>query len=75
MRRSPSVKSGTSKGCTPRARAGLIKGFTGIDDPYEVPEQPEVVCHTDQETIRESTDKVIDRLVKLGYLTTARKAR
>jgi adenylylsulfate kinase-like enzyme len=34
------------KGLYKKARAGLIKGFTGIDDPYESPEKPELVVHT-----------------------------
>jgi adenylylsulfate kinase len=41
-----------------KARAGIIKGFTGIDDPYEPPLNPEIECHTEQESIRESTAKV-----------------
>ncbi len=63
------------KGLYAKARAGLIKGFTGIDDPYEAPENAEVVCHTDRETIRGSTDKVISRLVEFGFLTAAQKVR
>ena len=63
------------KGLYAKARAGLIKGFTGIDDPYEAPKSAEVVCRTDHETIRESTDKVISKLVTLGYLTAAQKVR
>ncbi len=63
------------KGLYAKARAGIIKGFTGIDDPYEPPQNAEVVCHTDGETIRESTDKVINCLVDLGFLTAAYKVR
>jgi len=59
------------KGLYAKARAGLIKGFTGIDDPYEPPQNAEVVCYTDHETIRESTEKVVSGLVSLGYLTDA----
>ncbi|MHC5720151.1 MAG: adenylyl-sulfate kinase, partial [Nostoc sp.] len=44
------------------ARAGEIKNFTGIDDPYEEPLNPEVVCYTDQESIEESVAKVIAEL-------------
>jgi adenylylsulfate kinase len=47
------------KGLYKRARAGEIRSFTGIDDPYEVPVAPEVECHTDSETIEESASKVI----------------
>ena len=56
------------KGLYAKARAGIIKGFTGIDDPYEAPENPDVVCHTDRETIEESAGKVLARLRELGYL-------
>ena len=56
------------KGLYAKARAGIIRGFTGIDDPYEVPESPDIVCHTDKETIEESTGKVLARLRELGYL-------
>ncbi len=59
------------KGLYKRARAGEIKNFTGIDDPYEPPTNPEVVCHTDQETVEESTKKVLDKLIELGYIGEA----
>ncbi len=47
------------KGLYQKARAGLIQGFTGIDDPYEPPLHPEVVCNTAQETVAESVAKVL----------------
>ncbi|MCC5670381.1 adenylyl-sulfate kinase [Nostoc sp. CHAB 5784] len=50
------------KGLYALARAGEIKNFTGIDDPYEEPLNPEVVCYTDQESIEESVAKVIAEL-------------
>lgn len=56
------------KGLYKRARAGEIKHFTGIDDPYEAPLNPQIECRTDQETIEESTAKVLEQLEKLGYL-------
>jgi adenylylsulfate kinase len=56
------------KGLYAKARAGEIKGFTGVDDPYEPPTNPEVVCHTDRETVEESARKVIDKLVELKLL-------
>ncbi len=56
------------KGLYAKARAGEIKGFTGVDDPYEPPAGPEVTCYTDKETVEESAQKVIDRLVELKYL-------
>lgn len=50
------------KGLYRRARAGEIKGFTGIDDPYEAPLNPEINCQTHQETLEESVAKVIAAL-------------
>ncbi len=56
------------KGLYAKARAGEIKAFTGIDDPYEPPSGPEVVCHTDRESPEESAQKVIEKLIRLKYL-------
>jgi adenylylsulfate kinase len=57
-----------TKGLYAKARAGEIKGFTGIDDPYEAPENAEVVANTDKESVEESAQKVLDKLVELKYL-------
>lgn len=56
------------KGLYQKAAAGEIKGFTGVDDPYEPPGSPEVVCHTDKESVEESVDKVLMKLEELGYI-------
>jgi adenylylsulfate kinase len=56
------------KGLYAKARAGEIKGFTGIDDPYEAPENAEVVCHTADQSVEESAKQVIDKLIELKYL-------
>ncbi|MGB3138225.1 MAG: adenylyl-sulfate kinase [Nodosilinea sp.] len=56
------------KGLYKKARAGEIKQFTGIDDPYEAPLEPEVHCHTDRQTVDESVAQVIDKLETMGYL-------
>ncbi len=56
------------KGLYAKARAGEIKGFTGIDDPYEAPLNPEIICCTDKETITESANKVIMELEQRGYI-------
>ena len=56
------------KGLYQRARAGEIKSFTGIDDPYESPLNPEIECRTDLEELAESVDKVLNKLEELGYL-------
>ena len=56
------------KGLYAKARAGEIKGFTGIDDPYEAPENAEVVCDTEHESVEQSAQKVIDKLVELKFI-------
>ncbi len=56
------------KGLYKRARAGEIKKFTGINDPYEPPANPEVECRTDLEELSESVDKVLGKLEELGYI-------
>lgn len=58
------------KGLYKRARSGEIQGFTGIDDPYEPPANPEVECRTDLETLEESVDKVWQTLTDMGYLAS-----
>jgi adenylylsulfate kinase len=57
------------KGLYKQVRAGKIKQFTGIDDPYEPPTNPEVECRTDLEDVSESVTKILNKLEKLGYLT------
>ena len=47
-----------------RARAGEITGFTGIDDPYEPPLEPEIVCNTAEESTRESASKVVAAVLR-----------
>ncbi len=56
------------KGLYKKALAGEIKNFTGIDDPYEEPENPEVICDTDKETVAESVAKVIQYLESRGLI-------
>jgi len=53
-----------------KARSGKIHGFTGIDDPYEPPVAPEIVCNTDQESTRESSSKVVAAVLKFLSSTT-----
>ena len=57
-----------TKGLYRKARAGELKGFTGIDDPYEPPLKPEVECHTDREQVAESAGKVLRALRESGYI-------
>ncbi|RLC64298.1 MAG: adenylyl-sulfate kinase [Chloroflexota bacterium] len=59
------------KGLYAKAFAGEIENFTGVSDPYEPPENPEVVVHTAQETPEESAAKVIAYLEGQGYIKPA----
>jgi len=56
------------KGLYQKAMAGEIKNFTGIDDPYEEPLEPELVVETDKETVEESVTKIIKKAQELGFL-------
>ena len=56
------------KGLYKKARAGEIKGFTGIDDPYEAPEAPELVLDSDTKGIDELAQEVVQYLDKQGIL-------
>ncbi|MCX6640518.1 MAG: adenylyl-sulfate kinase [bacterium] len=56
------------KGLYKKALAGEIKNFTGVDDPYEPPQNPEIIFDSDQETPVVSADKIIVRIEELGYL-------
>jgi adenylylsulfate kinase len=56
------------KGLYAKARAGEIKGFTGIDDPYEAPENAELVIKTAEVSAEEGAQMVIDKLIELKYL-------
>ena len=57
------------KGLYKQVRAGKIKQFTGIDDPYEPPTNPEVECRTDLEELSESVDKIFNKLKELEYIS------
>ena len=59
------------KGLYKKARAGEIKNFTGIDDPYEAPEAPEVHLHTDQQLLEEEVEHLIALLEKQGLIPAA----
>jgi adenylylsulfate kinase len=57
------------KGLYKKARAGQIKGFTGIDDPYEAPDKPEILIETEKRSAAESAGEILKYLEKGGYLT------
>ena len=56
------------KGLYQKARQGLIKDFTGIDSPYQVPENPEITLDTAARTIDECVDRVIQYLQTKGAI-------
>jgi sulfate adenylyltransferase len=61
-----------TKGMYARARRGEIKMFTGIDDPYEAPVDPEVICYGDErQTAEQSAASVIEFLEKAGLIAPA----
>ena len=57
------------KGLYKKARAGEIKNFTGIDDPYEAPVNPEIHLHTDEMTIEEEVQIVLNHLENHGFIS------
>jgi adenylylsulfate kinase len=59
------------KGLYEKAFAGEIKGFTGVDDPYEEPASPELVLDTEAHSPEESARLVIEKLERLGLVATA----
>ena len=56
------------KGLYKKARRGELKGFTGIDDPYERPEKPELRINTGELTPQQGAMKILGYLVETGYL-------
>ncbi len=63
------VESRDTKGLYKKARAGEIKNFTGVSDPYEAPEHAEVTVHTGDESIEVSAEKILDYLVSTGLVS------
>lgn len=59
------------KGLYEKALAGEIPNFTGISDPFEAPENPDIHVHTDQETVEESARLIIDELERRGLIPAA----
>ncbi|MEX0876903.1 MAG: adenylyl-sulfate kinase [Phycisphaerales bacterium] len=56
------------KGLYKKARAGEIKGFTGIDDPYEAPQRPEVHIRTEKQSVDESAVQLVTALNQYSVL-------
>ncbi|NWF98891.1 MAG: adenylyl-sulfate kinase [Nitrospirae bacterium] len=57
------------KGLYKKARNGIIKNFTGVSDPYEAPEKPEILLETDKLTVEQSVKSVFDFLQEKQILT------
>ncbi len=57
------------KGLYKKARAGEIKNFTGIDDPYEAPENPEIHLHTDQMTLEEEVEIIVEYMKEKSIIS------
>ena len=62
------------KGLYARARAGLIRKFTGVSDPYETPINPEIVVDTSLQSANEAVEKILTYLVAQGYLSRPEKS-
>jgi len=65
----PELSRRDVKGLYEKALRGEIKNFTGISDPYEEPQNPEVIVDTEHETLEESVAKILDYLQKRDYIT------
>ena len=62
------AESRDPKGLYKKARAGEIKGFTGIDDPFEAPESPEIELRTDELSVEQSVEKLLEALAAAGVI-------
>ncbi|MCB1940311.1 MAG: adenylyl-sulfate kinase, partial [Rhodocyclaceae bacterium] len=56
------------KGLYAKARAGILKEFTGISDPYEVPENPEVVIDTQGISPDQAAHRILVKLESMGFI-------
>ena len=62
--RQPSAPTATRKDCTRRASEGSIESFTGVDDPYEVPDAPDLVIESGT-ALHHAVDAVMETLVRI----------
>ena len=62
------AESRDPKGLYKKARAGEIKNFTGIDDPYEAPTKPEIHLHSDQQSLAEEVETILLVLKERGVI-------
>ena len=62
------AESRDPKGLYKKARAGNLRNFTGIDSPYEAPENPEIEINTDDMSIEDAAERVINGLIERGII-------
>ena len=62
------VEARDDKGLYAKARRGEIKGFTGIDDPYEAPLHPEFTLTAEDVSVEDNAQLVMDKLIEMGYV-------
>ncbi|UCD57453.1 MAG: adenylyl-sulfate kinase [Candidatus Hydrogenedentota bacterium] len=62
------LKKRDPKGLYEKAERGEIKHFTGVDDPYEEPLNPEILVETDKESVEQSVNKIIRTLELMNYI-------
>jgi len=63
------AESRDPKGLYKKARAGEIKNFTGIDDPYEAPPSPEIHLHSDKQSLQEEVEEILSVLRQRGIIS------
>jgi adenylylsulfate kinase len=56
------------KGMYKKALSGEISNFTGVDDVYEEPLNPEIIVDTDKDSVSDSVQKIMDKIRELGYI-------
>ena len=64
-----SAEARDPKGLYKKARAGEIKNFTGIDDPYEAPDAPEIHLHSDQQSLEDEVNQIFSVLRERGIIS------
>ena len=62
------LKNRDPKGLYEKALRGEIKNFTGVNDPYEPPDNPEIMVETDKESVEQSVSKIVRTLELMGYI-------
>ena len=62
------AESRDPKGLYKKARAGNLRNFTGIDSPYEAPENPEIEINTDDMSLEDAAERVINGLIERGII-------